>query len=438
MPRQRRRIVLDALRQSGRPRPPASSSSAARPSSRSASGLVALVQPGQVAGPLGGLGRGLAGAGPLPGQELVDLGAAAGDRLGVLGGREPGPISAASPTRSLAPAISPAGAPAAPGAGPARADRGPAPPGPPGSARQASTAAAMAARSASSPPKASSSSRCQRSSRSRCWSCWPWISTSRPATADKPRGRDRLVVDAGRGAPRRGHLADADERLRQPVEERLDPGRVRAVADQRSVRPRPDRQPQGVDQEALAGAGLAGEDVEPRLEGDAQLLDQGQVADRELGQASGGHRPRPRSRARSPAGLVLGPGVVFCNRLQFGRVRHDGSSSDFWRSRSQNGTAPRGSMKRTGCGSLGDRHHVADGEPPVLAAVDAHQHVVGVHDAAPDRVARAHHDRSDGGEIAGDRRHDQVPARRIDDRAAGRERVAGRAGRAARRPGRPR
>ena len=49
-------------------------------------GLVAPVQTGKFTGSLSGLGGGFPGATPLPGQGLVDLAAAASDRLGVLGG----------------------------------------------------------------------------------------------------------------------------------------------------------------------------------------------------------------------------------------------------------------------------------------------------------------------------------------------------------------
>ena len=54
-----------------------------------------------------------------------------------------------------------------------------------------------------------------------------------------------------------GHLADRDERLGKPVEEGLDAGRLGAVADQARVRARPADQPERIDQQALAGAGLA-------------------------------------------------------------------------------------------------------------------------------------------------------------------------------------
>ena len=68
------------------------------------------------------------------------------------------------------------------------------------------------------------------------------------------RRRDRLVVDPGGRAAGRAHLADDDERLGDPVEERLDPGDVGAVADEAAVRPGAERQPERVDEQALARA----------------------------------------------------------------------------------------------------------------------------------------------------------------------------------------
>ena len=100
----------------------------------------------------------------------------------------------------------------------------------------------------------------------------------RPDLVGQARGGDRLVVEPRRGAAARGHLADGDQRLRQPVEERLDAGALGAVADERRVGPRADGQPERVDQQALPGAGLAGDDVEARLEREPQALD-----DREVG-----------------------------------------------------------------------------------------------------------------------------------------------------------
>jgi len=54
------------------------------------------------------------------------------------------------------------------------------------------------------------------------------------------------------------------------------------VADERRIRASPDGQPEGVDQQALPGPCLAGEDVEPGLEREPQPVDQREVVDREL------------------------------------------------------------------------------------------------------------------------------------------------------------
>src|SRR5206468_4056905 len=140
----------------------------------------------------------------------------------------------------------------------------------------------------------------------------------------EPAGRDRLVVDTRRGPARRTHLADRDERLRDAVEERLDARGIRAVADEGRVGTRASREPQRVDQEALAGARLAREHVEALGERQPELVDQREVGDRQLEEP-----------ARRP-GIALG------------RHRHEGSSWTLVRRRSQNGWAPWGSTKRIG------------------------------------------------------------------------------------------
>ena len=80
----------------------------------------------------------------------------------------------------------------------------------------------------------------------------------------EPGGRHRLVVEARRRSAGRRHLAGRDQRLRQAIEQRGDARGLRAVPDEGRVRARPDRQPERVDQQALAGAGLAGEHVQAR------------------------------------------------------------------------------------------------------------------------------------------------------------------------------
>ena len=140
--------------------------------------------------------------------------------------------------------------------------------------------------------------------------------------------------------------------------------------------------------------------LRPGVEGQAQAIDQRQVADGQLEEASA---------------LTM---------------RHDGSSATLWRSRSQNGCAPRGLDEPDRPLDGPDLDDVADRERHVLATVDRDERLVGVDDRAADDLARADDDRPDGRQVGGDRRDDEVAAARVEDRAAGRERIAGRAGRA--------
>ena len=79
------------------------------------------------------------------------------------------------------------------------------------------------------------------------------------------RGDGRVIEPGGRSAAGRD-LADRDERLRQAVEQRLDPRRVHPVTNQRRVGAGAHRQPERVDEQALAGPCLAGDDVEAGIE----------------------------------------------------------------------------------------------------------------------------------------------------------------------------
>ena len=58
------------------------------------------------------------------------------------------------------------------------------------------------------------------------------------------------------------------------------------MADQRRVGARAQREPQGIDQQALAGPGLTGEHVQARREHQAQPVDQREVVHGELEQPS--------------------------------------------------------------------------------------------------------------------------------------------------------
>ena len=198
-------------------------------------------------------------------------------------------------------------------------DRRPARPAPPGSARQRSTAPATALASHPASRRRHRAGRAgHASSSSRCWSCWPWTSTS-PPTVSASRAAVTGSSSSAGGRPAAGaDLADDDQRLRHPVEQRLDPGRRRAVADEPRVGARAEGQPERVDEQALAGARLAGDDVEPGAELEPQPVDQREVGDGQLEQSTGRG------------------------------VAHDGSSSTLRRSRSQNGIAPAGSTNRIG------------------------------------------------------------------------------------------
>ena len=130
----------------------------------------------------------------------------------------------------------------------------------------------------------------------------------------QPCGRHGLVVEPRRRTARGRHLADRDDRLGQAVEERLDPGDLGAMPDQARVGAGTGDEAERIDEQALAGPGLAGDHVEPGLERETDPLDDREVGDGEFEQSPG----------------------------------HDGSSATLRRSRSQNGTAPLGSMSRSG------------------------------------------------------------------------------------------
>ena len=117
------------------------------------------------------------------------------------------------------------------------------------------------------------------------------------------RGGHGRVVDAGRRAAIGRDLAHGDERLGQPIEQRLDPRHVGAVADERRVGPRPERQPERIDEQAFARAGLAGDDVEPGVERQAESIDEREIDDGQLEQAPERGRIALVVRARSVVGV---------------------------------------------------------------------------------------------------------------------------------------
>ena len=111
---------------------------------------------------------------------------------------------------------------------------------------------------------------------------------------------DRLVVDEGAGAAV-GELHPAQDQrlagvdvgfgqqragrmLRRQLEHRGDLALLGALAHQGGVAARAQRQREGIEQDRLAGAGLAGQHGKPGREIEVEPVDQNDVADREPGQ----------------------------------------------------------------------------------------------------------------------------------------------------------
>jgi hypothetical protein len=103
----------------------------------------------------------------------------------------------------------------------------------------------------------------------------------------EPGRRDGAIIEARRGPTGQGHFADGDERFRQPVEQGLDPRDLGAVPDERGICPCSKGQTEGIDEQALAGSGLAREHVQPRSKHQAQAVYQAEIHDREFQQAPG-------------------------------------------------------------------------------------------------------------------------------------------------------
>ena len=109
---------------------------------------------------------------------------------------------------------------------------------------------------------------------------------------------DRLVVDEGAGAAVGKLHAAQDHRLinsdvgeqsarrmlGRQFEHRGDLALLGALAHQGGVAARAQRQREGVEQDRLAGAGLAGQHGKARREIDVEPVDQNDVSDRESGQ----------------------------------------------------------------------------------------------------------------------------------------------------------
>ena len=162
----------------------------------------------------------------------------------------------------------------------------------------------------SSPPKASSKARWPLGlSRPRS-SCWPWISTASAPMSRSSAGGHRRRRRRRRGCRRRALSVRrrssgspgsrsmpcsaskaADRVAGRQVDLGRDRGRVLARADQPAVGARAQRQAERVEQDRLAGAGLAGQHAKARLELELEPLDQHDVADGELPQHATPRRP---------------------------------------------------------------------------------------------------------------------------------------------------
>ena len=93
-------------------------------------------------------------------------------------------------------------------------------------------------------------------------------------------GGGERAVDERAAAALRGDFAPDDQLLAAAFEDRFDGRAVLAGPDQVAGRSAAEEQADGFDEDRLAGAGFAGEHVEPRLE-----LDLGGVNDREMADA---------------------------------------------------------------------------------------------------------------------------------------------------------
>jgi hypothetical protein len=109
-----------------------------------------------------------------------------------------------------------------------------------------------------------------------------------PGDLAQARCRHGLVVNSRRGAAERGHLAHADQRLRAPIEQRLDAREIRPVAHEPRIRSRPQRQSERIDEEALAGTRLAGEHVQAGGQLQSQPIDERKVGDGQFEQSANG------------------------------------------------------------------------------------------------------------------------------------------------------
>ena len=262
---ERRRVVVDRRRPGRGPRRRRRLSSASRPASRSASGSNRGSSAGQAARLADGDRDRVAGARSVGGEGLADGGRSPGDRLAMLGrgraapgSRPPRPAAAGRP-RSRPPRAR-AGRPG----GRARAARSPARPAPHGSRASARPPPAIVA-----PRVVVAAVRVEQVALPALVE-QPLLVVlavdldERADLVGQPRRRRRHVVDpggraAGRSRPR-GRRSAAPARGRTAPRPARPPRRGGSAPVSARA---PMHEPERVDQQALAGAGLAADDVEP-------------------------------------------------------------------------------------------------------------------------------------------------------------------------------
>ena len=225
----------------------------------------------------------------------------------------------------------------------------------------------------------------------------------------EPGGGDRLVVQPGRraarggrprgprsAAPGAGRTARSTRAASAPCRTRVVSARAPVASPSASISrlfPAPVSPVKHVQ---------AGRQLEP------EPLDQGEVGDGQLEQAAGSPLVAGRSARRLVAGLP-----PTCSR--HASAPHDGSSSTFWRNRSQNGWLPARLDEPDRPGERPDLDDVADRDREVLAAVDRDDRLGRVDDPARGRSGPARRRPSGsprGSPRSGSRSGSGCPARR--------------------------
>ena len=360
MARERRRVVIDAVGEHPRLRGDVRELRLG-PAEPLGELLEARVEPAERGAPRAARPPRSPAPRPLPRQRVLDRLGATRDRLAVLGRAEAGletspprrPAGARRRSRRPRAGRSRAGGPAR--AGRARGRRGPS-----GSPATARPRRATRARTSARPPNASSRSRCQRSSSSRCWSCWPWISTNGPTASasraavtvsSSSRAVERPPAVSSRTAIRGSGTASNSASTRAPVA----PWRTSPVSA------RPPRTSPSASMSRLLPAPVS--PVSTFSPGSSSRRTRSMSARSrtdEFDEPSRAQRGRRRQHVDGGAGRA-----------------HDGSSSTLWRTRSQNGSAPRGSTRRMGRSIARTSTTSPTSSGDVLAAVDAEQRLRG-------------------------------------------------------------